>query len=63
MSGKECWDNEREWRKVIFRKLENIEKEQIKQGKDIERMKVWTWISRTAFGGFIGLLFYKIRGH
>lgn len=49
-------ESEREWRRYLVKETQSIRKELAAQGKEIEKLKVWTWISRGAIGTAFGLL-------
>lgn len=49
-------DNERDWRKFLVNEVREIRVEITRHGKEIEKLKVWTWIMRSATVGVLGAI-------
>jgi hypothetical protein len=58
---KNILDNDREWRKFIVDEITELRRDVKHLHGDVSSLKVWSWITRSAFVSAMGAVIYFIK--
>jgi hypothetical protein len=61
MDEDEVWNNEKEWRRHILKKLDSIESEFISFSREITAIKVWNTVFRLVAGALFTIILVWIE--